>query len=335
MGQLKSGRRTVGSIFHLRGFKETHMTDSLAFVLSRVPALHNAILKCSGSQVVVCDADEMFVQRSSLGKGRTDIELLGADYHVICEAKRGLRLPSSRQLRRYENSLIKEGKPTQELLVLTDSDPGYARSQLNGYCMKVPLRFLSWRQVHDAAVSLAAASEGAARLWLDELLGYLREHLRRVERLGMVRIVTLNRSPRPGRAHSSVELLKQHRYIHPIRRGYPSHPAPMLGFRYDGHLQHVFPVLATTLVETLPAEFATPDAGDTGRHFIYALGEELPLADKHQPGALWKIKSGPIRDRVLWLPLASIEKHKTLAEASTAHTAERRQRQEKKQRKKP
>lgn len=326
MGQLKSGRRTVKSVFHLRGFKEVHMTDSLAFVLFRVPRLLDALLEISGAQGNASGDRGLFVQRPSPDSGRTDIELLGPECHIICEAKRGTRLPSRRQLTKYAQRLHKQGRATRELLVLSDSEPGYAREELSSYGLDVSVLFLSWRQVHDTATRLAGSAGDRERVWLDELVSYLSEHLERIERPGFVRIVPLNRRPIPGRALSSIELLQQQlRYVHPVGNGYPTQPARLLGFRYDGYLQAVHQVLDVKKVSQLPADLAAPGASSSGSHFVYKLDAAMPLADKRQPGMPWRIRSGKIWDRPLRLPLTMLGDFKTLKEASAHQAAERKQ----------
>lgn len=326
MGQLKSGRRMVESIFHLRGFKEVHMTDGLAFVLSRVPRLLVSLLKLGSSQVTVPDIHGLFVQRSSGDQGRTDIELVGPSCHLICEAKRGPCLPSQRQLTKYAQRLDALGNTPRELLVLSDSEPGYAKTRLNSFGLKVPVLFISWRQVYEAAVLLTTTVESREQVWLDELACYLGEHLRRIERPGHVRIVSLSHRQVPGRALSSIELLKQQRrYVHPIGNGYPKRPARLLGFRYGGYLQAVHPVLDIRHVLSLPDDIAAPDTQLSGAHYVYELGAAISLADKKQPNVPWKIRSGKIWDRPLWLPLAMLGNFDTLEEASAQQAAEHKQ----------
>lgn len=332
MAQLKSGHRTVKSIFHLRGFKEVHMTDGLAFVLSRVPRLLESLLKVSGSRAAGIDEVALYTQRTSQDKGRTDIELVGPAIHIISEAKLGPRIPSQAQLAKYVKRLHTHRKATSELLVVSDSEPGYATEQLDSYGFHVPLRFISWRQIHDAAEVLAKELEHVERIWVDELLTYLRDHLRRVESPENVRIVALNRRCQPGRALSSIELLKQQkRYIHPVGNGYPTQPAWLLGFRYDGRLQAVHPVRNVRRVSKLPDEFASSSTGIAGSHFIYELGPAIPLAAHKTPGMPWAIRSGKIWDRPLCLPLAALGDFETLAQASADRTAQRKRQKADKQ----
>lgn len=332
MGQLKSGRRTVKTVFHLRGFKEVHMTDSFAFVLSRCPQLLELLLRSVGAQPPPPDAYGLLLQRSSQDKGRTDIEIVGPGYHLICEAKRGPSLPSCRQLTKYAQRLEEQGSTIRELLVLSDSEPGFAESRLKGYGLGVKVLFLSWRQVRETAANLMQSGDRAALVWLQELVCYLDDHLRWVDSPGNVRIVALSRRQVAGRALSSVELLKQQqRYVHPVGNGYPTRPARLLGFRYDGRLQSVHPVLNVQHVSTLPDDIAAPGKQISGSHYVYDLGVAIPMTDQKTPGVAWKIRSGSIRNRPLRLPLAMLGDFDTLEAASAHHAAARKQRRARRQ----
>lgn len=324
MARLTSGRRTVASVFGVRGYKEVHMTDALAFVMSRVPALIASLKNTNGTEQPE-PSYHLYTQRTDHHKTRTDIELENDTNHIIIEAKRGIRVPSKKQLVHYTKRFTDEHK-AHELWIISDSPTNFAKSKLDDYQLKKSWRFFSWRDVQSAARRIVADSAIPAQLWLNELITYLDEHLRRIDRPDMVYIIPLGSNPVPGRSMSSIELLDtRHMYVHPVGRGRPQASASLLGFRYRGKLQSIHKVLNMYEKKQLPGTFTITGVPQNGRHRMYELGPSLPLSPTKTGDKLWRIPSGRIRNRLLLLHTFFLKTCSSLEEAAKQQSTQRQQ----------
>ncbi len=76
------------------------MTFSLGWALAQCPAFCSRVVNAVVPGAREARTDSIFLQEP--GKdGITDIELKGDSLHIILEAKRGLGIPSVKQLERY------------------------------------------------------------------------------------------------------------------------------------------------------------------------------------------------------------------------------------------
>lgn len=87
MAELRLHGRPVGTVFDLLGEKEDDITYSLGWALAQSDALARALLREAFDEEA--DPEEVALQETVPGAGRTDIEVETKRHHLIFEAKRG------------------------------------------------------------------------------------------------------------------------------------------------------------------------------------------------------------------------------------------------------
>jgi hypothetical protein len=312
-------------VFDLLGHDENDMTAALGWALRSSRPFLDALVRAG------CDcragSGEAFVRLQTFGadRGFTDVELdVPGVARVIIEAKCGFDLPALAQLRRYRPRL--NGTPegvVRALLVVSGASPTIAAQTLPQALEGVPVRFLSWKKVHQLAVSVQGEGSHAERRLVREFVSYMGSLV------GMKRndsswcyVVSIGAGSWDGWPISQREVVvKLRRYFHPIGGGWPTSPPNYLAFRFDGKLQsahHVEDVEITTDLrqhfEGVPREWTDP-------FFVYRLGPPIvPPRD---------VPTGPgIRQAArVWCYLDTLLTSKTITDALKA-TKKRQQQTE-------
>src|SRR4051794_18756380 len=99
VAELRLHGQPVGTVFDLLGDKEDDITYSLGWGLAQSDRLSRALLRETFG--VDSEPDEIALQETIPGAGRTDIEIETPQQHLILEAKRGWDLPRPGQLETY------------------------------------------------------------------------------------------------------------------------------------------------------------------------------------------------------------------------------------------
>ena len=166
---------SIGNVFALVGDDENSATGAVGWALSQCPAFLTRLLADLMPGVSPTSL-RIELQRRADDAGFTDIEIHGADLHLVIEAKVGLAVPSRAQLERYVDRM---GKVPSRLLVSVSNAPAaYATSLLPGLVGGVKLVHRSWRtiQVHARAAAVAATSP-IEKLWLRQLEHHLENYV--------------------------------------------------------------------------------------------------------------------------------------------------------------
>src|SRR5262249_10892484 len=151
-------------------------------------ALVNALGGLSGDY----DAGIVRLQRRD-DKSRTDVELRWPMlYHAVFEAKRGPRLPSESQLRKYLPRLRASDAKVTQLVAVTNATQLYAERALPKALGGVDVKHLAWRRVRDLVRHVRAKETNRNKHLLDEFDAYLTEILGMENaRSNMVYVVSL------------------------------------------------------------------------------------------------------------------------------------------------
>ena len=177
MPLLKNGL-PVPTFFNLMGDKENDMTAGLAYVLSRSPVFLRKVFKeLFGNAPREVSATEVSIQTNRPGGGGiTDIELKLVDkYYAIIEAKRGLEIPSLRQLKKYAPHVTKVGATNSLLVSLSNTARLLADTKLPSDVRGVPVTHRSWRRIKKLADASVPQESNTNKRLLREFSKYLGE----------------------------------------------------------------------------------------------------------------------------------------------------------------
>jgi hypothetical protein len=271
----------------LLGSKEPALTGALGFVLSRSPALCDALLRdleLDGSVESV-----HLEQHGVKAADRTDIELLGEGVSVIIEAKRGWIIPTVAQLETYAR------RRPDVIVVVTDCSDGYARMLgLPEQLSNIPVEHRSWRNI----LEMVRNQVGAGRRWEGELLRYLESNVATMQDVESNQVYCVSLCPigTLGGVHGKV-YVDRGIYFHPHSRGWPQQPPTYLAFRYDSRVQTIRHVDAYEIVGDLrdgvEIDEVTNEADVARPHLVYQLGphigpaEPLPYGTNYRAARHW------------------------------------------------
>lgn len=310
---------SVNSVFELLGSKENDITCSLGWALSQCGHFCQSLLRRLFPKTAGIEVEVVQLQEHKPGSGITDIELHGADLHVIIEAKRGWCLPSRSQLERYA-ARFQKAPCRQALVTMSECSRDYAKLHLPPEAKGVAVQHFSWNDIH----RLARVPDGTHAE--KRLLRQFRAYLERVVKMqdqesNLVYVVSLG-SGRPDWSKVSWQdfVNKDRRYYHPVGgSGWPKQPPNYLGFRYGGRLQTIHHVEDWKIVEDMDAEVPEISSGRLwSPHFLYKLGKPI------RPGKT--VKTGRIyRNGRVWAMLDLLLTCKTIAEARDKTKARRKE----------
>lgn len=321
MSRLDRHGRSTGSLFDLLGHDELDATAATGFVCSRSPRFASALL----ALVAIADGDLDAVrleQRTAEGS-RTDIELETASALVVFEAKTGFALPDRAQLEQYARRLRED--PRLGVLATITNAPGLAANRLPSELGDIPVRHLSWTQVHAAASSVRNA-RGNERFLLVELTRYLEGIMAARDRSSnLVYVVSLGTAKVAATAMDFRDVITKHgQYFHPAhgRKGFPRVPPNYLAFRFDGRLQSIHHVEEAHLYDMRTArppglpDLRHPTWWSDGLegtgladHILYTLGPAIKPSVEVRTGNLYRAAR-------VWAAIDLLLTSTTIAEAA-------------------
>ncbi|AKT39041.1 hypothetical protein [Chondromyces crocatus] len=272
MKLLRYGR-SVGTIFDLLGTREDDMTYALGLVASRSAAFARQLAEAVGG-TPGSEGGVVHLQRIE-EDGRTDVEMRwpGA-FHCIIEAKRGVKLPSVKQLRKYASKLH-DARETKILVAVTNATQAYAERALPPELDGVPVRHLTWRSIRELARRARPDENNRNKHLLDEFKAYLTEILGMENvRSNMVYVVSLGAGGAWGLDFKEVAT-KRRRYFYPTQGHWPATPPNYIAFRYDARLQTIHHVDDYQVFANPRDVF--PDARDHAiePHYLLTLGPAI------------------------------------------------------------
>lgn len=286
--------RKLESIFELLGSKENDITYNIGWVLSQCPSFLRVFLSNFdfGPSLGELAEIEVKLQDHKRETGITDIEIsAGTKLHLIIEAKRGLQLPSGKQLGRYAKRLAERNCENQALIAMAECPPEYAKCHLpQGKIDGISLYYFSWKDIHQ----MATQSHGAHAE--NRMLGQLQTYLRRIvamqnQESNLVYVVALGTGTPEGFNISWQRIVtEKRRYFHPAtgEGKWPKEPPNYIAFRYGGHLQSIHHVDSWKIVENMHAEIPEILAAKWEPHYLYELGPAIVPSQAVKTGNIFR-----------------------------------------------
>jgi hypothetical protein len=277
MAELYLHNQKLESIFELLGHKENDITFSVGWVLANCHSFFGIFLKSALPNIDCTQDATIYLQDIKTGGGITDVEIRGANFHIIIEAKRGWTLPNNEQLSLYAKRLKADNDQQNLLIVMSECSPEYAMIHLQSKLFNIPVKYYSWKNIASLTNKVTNACHAEKRL-LEQLRIYLRRVVNMQNQLSnLVFVVSLGSSIPEGCSISWIDIIdKKGRYFHPVGNGWPSNPPNYLGFRYYGKLQRIHHVESWKIVDDLHSEIREIGAGLWQYpHYCYELGPAI------------------------------------------------------------
>lgn len=321
MAELRLHGQPVGTVFDLLGNKEDDITYSVGWALAQSDALARALLREAFDEDD--EVEEVRLQETIPGAGRTDIEIETRRHHLIVEAKRGWDLPRPGQLETYATRFAGDER-AGSILVVSECAPHYPPiAALPASIGDVSVAYLPWARIAEMVGDVADASHSyAEKRLLRELHRYLRSLMTTQNMTSnLVYVLVLNDHPL---AWSSITFLQtvveKGLYYHPVggnRGGWPRTPPNYLAFRYRGRLQRIHHVEGYEVI-TRPHDHIpeiSPDVDWSDEpHFLYTLGALIEPTQEVKTGKLW------MNQRV-WVAVDLLLTSRSIADARDATRA--------------
>jgi len=308
--ELKLYGRTVESVFDLLGTKENDLTYALGFTLSRSRAFLESFLLATSGCELGSESAVIRLQGSEDIKGFTDLEIETKRLHLIIEAKRGRAGPRSGQLEKYLPRFC-DTKRACQYLIVSDAVNDYFRHgiQPNMVPIEPTTSFVSWSDVHSVAKTISPTEP-----YLSEFCQYLFRYVVAREReANMVYIVSIGNYMVLGSERTPREIVLNRQYFHPFGTGrgkkWPKEPLQMIGFRWGGRLQGVFPVISYEIVEDLRDLYHDFTKSGDATHIVYQLGEPIFENEEMRTGKTI------VRSNRVWVHIDDLRTSSTISEA--------------------
>jgi len=295
MPELYLHKRPVQSVFSLLGENENDITYSIGWAFSRSPNLLFRFLETIFGDIKDYDSEKFVIslQEHKTDSGITDIEIRGLDIHVIVEAKRGLWLPSEKQLRLYLPRFANSTAKRVAFVTMAECSKEYASHLLPPKIDNVPVCHFSWKQIG----LLTNFREGthAEKHLMEELRNYLATIVSMQKQdSNWVYVVSLGGEFIDGLPFIDI-VTKRKKYFHPVGgNGWPKEPPNYLGFRYWGELQSIHHVENVQVIDNFHPHFPEhPDEQTDHPLFLYDLGEPIvpsktiPTGNIYASGRKW------------------------------------------------
>jgi hypothetical protein len=266
-------------LFDLLGNKETGLTKSLGYAFANSHILSERFL----DRYLAVPGTPLRAVRLELvdsAAGRTDLELVGDDFHVIIEAKRDWALASELQFHLYRNRF----HPVAERLFVSLSawSPSYAERTLPPRIQSdsgpVAVRHCSWRLLRDLAVG--SGVRGRERALLDQFRRFLSGVIAMQDQNSNAVLVV------PLGNETTRRMLETDRvYFHPAGPNGLKEPPNYIAFCYRGRLQSIHHVAGAHIVvrkSESPALRDIDGVKDFDRpHFVFKLDPPMRRDPEH------------------------------------------------------
>lgn len=295
MSTFRLHGREINSVFQLMGYKENDISHSTAWVLSKCEPMLKIFLKdVLGTDKLDFSEVEICVQEYEQDSGITDIEIKdGKEFFVIIEAKRGWVLPSKGQLLKYSTreSFRKSLAKNKVIVTLSECSREFAYyyseiRDANG----IPIRHVSWKEIHGFAETAYSFSSNAEKKLLRELQQYLRGLMTmQNQNSNEVYVVSLGSGGPANSTLTWIDIVKEkNKYYHPVGNGWPKEPPNYIAFRYGGKLQSIHHIEGYVVAMTPHGEIPElPDEEWEEPHFIYTLGPGFKPAKDVKTGKIY------------------------------------------------
>jgi len=286
---------TIENIFDLIGHDEKGMTTSLGWMFKHNPIFLKEFGEFFGLDINIEDT-HVFLEKPIDFK-RTDIEIkVGNEIHIIIEAKKGLIVPTKKQLKLYSNRFNENDITKKLFIVVSNDDPNdiWLDHHYNKDIAGIPVKSISWEKIQKLAIDVKDNHSRALRQ--KYMLEYFVEYLSRLVTMrninsNRVKIFTLNDKihfPANKTSHGkdirlSDVVTEFKKYFHPIGGGsnYPKIPSNYLGFRYGisgdvSRLRSLHHVQKYEIMNDYKMHFPLESSYTTDRpYYIYTLGPNI------------------------------------------------------------
>jgi hypothetical protein len=305
--------RPVNTLFDLLGKKEDDITYSFGWALAQSERLTRSLLRDLFPGRKITTPEVIRLQEIVPHAGRTDIEIVAGDVHVVLEAKRGWHLPEEDQLRTYAE---RSDMPPTALLVTAEASQDFVRlhRKLPKRVSRVPVLYRSWQELSELAAKTASSGGGSAeKRLLRELVTYMKGLMTMQNvRDNMVFVVSLSAREIENSGLTYRDPVLQHNvYFCPFGGGWPVVPPNYLGFRFDGELQQIRHVEGYEVNESEYSGFK-PLKGkvqwDDTPHWLFQLGPAIKPPRQVKGGRLF-------RGQRVWAALDLLLTSETVSEA--------------------
>jgi hypothetical protein len=315
--ELQLHGRPVDSVFQLLGDKENDLSYSLGWGLAQSPRLLHGFIRTVTGQSVPADECTVRLQQHGNDRGYTDIEIEAGNVFCIVEAKRGWKLPSNAQMKRYLPRFRGERKRKNYLVSLSQCTREFAQSHLRSSLGGIPLRHVSWADVIKLTELQRSKENHSGKRLLSELAHYLRKVMRpSSSKTNEVFVVSLSNAQPAGWKISWIDVIRKRRlYFFPFnRKGWPKEPPNYVAFRYYGKLQAIHHVQSYKRVSDMHDMIREIPRGEISDHFLCNLGPGFSPGHEVRTGAIYP--SGRV-----WCFLDTLFTSKTISEARTRSAA--------------
>ncbi len=292
MAELSVYGRQLKSVFELLGHREDDITSSIGWCLAHSSSFLTEFLIEALGEAVDMSSVAIRLQEVLRQTGRTDIEISGAGFHIIIEAKRGWSLPGRNQLALYAKRLQIESLRQYVIIVMSECSEEYAALHLPEDIKGIPVKFMNWQRLARLTKSIARASHAERRL-LEQLRIYLGRTVNmQKQESNKVYVVSLSRE-KPGASTISYldVVTRKGVYFHPVGPGWPAEPPNYIAFRYDGKLQSIHHIESWKIIDDVHdavPEFDPKKTRSWGPHFLYQLGPAILPPREVKTGRIYR-----------------------------------------------
>lgn len=232
----------AASVFRLLGSDENSGTYALGWALEQSPTLLKALLHRVFGRGLAVHQAQIDLQRHDKDGGFTDVEIMGEDFHLIIEAKRGASVAGDAQISKYLPRLRSDVQFKCILSISYSSELNASRRLPEAHRQSVP--HISWDDLRKLAIQARAkASSYEEKMWLRELIEHYKEYspLQRVLSNQVYMVVLSPARIHPDDPYSYIDVVKvDGHYYHPIgKSGWPEDAPNYIGFRFGGRLQSI------------------------------------------------------------------------------------------------
>lgn len=279
MADLYIYNNKIDSVFQLLGQKENDISYSVGWALANSPTLLTDFLRKTINWKKKLDFDQVkiMLQKYERKKGFTDFEIeLPGHFHLIIEAKKGWKLPSIEQLKKYvsRHEFSKSIADIKKVIVLTECSQHFMDAHFNiNQVDGIDVLTLSWKDIYE----LANANKGtnAEKRLLRQIKKYLEKIMTMQKKdSNWVYIVSLGYGkPKHWEIGWREIVNDRHNYFHPVGNRWPAEPPNYIAFRYNGKLQSIHHIEKYIVFTNPHDHFPEIPSKEWEPHFLYSLGQ--------------------------------------------------------------
>lgn len=301
----------VKSLFSILGNKENDMSYALGYVLSKSSKLLREFIKKLHNNIIFTNA-VIKLQESGEDAGYTDFEItLDNEYFFVIEAKKGWKLPSTNQLKRYLKRFRHFKGKKRAFVLISDCEKDYVCHSFPNRLYGIPIMSFSWSNIITLIDEVRSSVPNKQKLLLHELKDYLKEVvIMENQESNRVFVVSLAKRAGRGIALSPKEIVYDRKYyFYPQGKNWPKIPPNYISFRFDGKLQSIHHVEKYEVVEDVHEYIPEIRKGKIKNYFLLWLGPRFEPRKELPNGNIWS-------NGRRWCMLDTLFTSKTIKEAS-------------------